>query len=212
MIRQIAPGTYGGPGDMRTKRLLVLFGLVLVAAACGGSDAVTAPPDDRPLEDQFVEAIRANDGTRIEALVDAGLDVNANLSFGSAINLIAATGNYELVAVVVAAGFDLDAQNSGAGRTVLHAAAESGDLELISALVEVGANLEGVDDTQQNTPVQYAFYFGQVEAAKLLISLGADINYVDITGRNTADMAIKGGFPESVAFAEELGLASTSDE
>ena len=213
------------------RSVAIFVALALVGAACGGDDATadtttatapttTAPPapslsdepalvDDRPLEEQFVEAIRANDGTRIEALVDAGLDVNVNLNPFSAITLIAATGNYELIAVVVAAGYDLEAQSSGAGRTVLQAAAESGDLELISALVEAGADLEGVDDTQQNTPVQYAFYFGRVEAVRLLISLGADLHYVDITGRNTADMANKGGKPEAIALAEELGLTPT---
>ena len=76
--------------------------------------------------------------------------------------------------------------------------------------MENGADLERGDDTQQNTAVQYAFYHGQVEAARLLISLGADLHYVDITGRNTADMAIKGGKPEAIALAEELGLTPTS--
>ena len=153
-----------------------------------------------------------NDGTRIETLVEAGLDVNVDLGLWSAITLIAVTGNHELIPVVVAAGFDLEAQSSGSGRTPLHAAAQAGDLELISALVEAGADLEGVDDTQQNTPVQYAFYFGRVEAVRLLISLGADLDYVDITGRNTADMAIRGGSRDAVALAEELGLTPTSDE
>ena len=205
---------------------LVAAGLTLAACGGGGDSGTTSTTrttintptslsdepalvDDRPLEEQFEEAIRANDGTRIEALVDAGLDVNADLGLWSAITLIAATGNHELIPVVVAAGFDLEAQRSGSGRTPLHAAAEAGDLELISALVEAGADLEGVDDTQQNTPVQYAFYFGRVEAVRLLISLGADLHYVDITGRNTADMANKGGKPEAIALAEELGLTPT---
>jgi hypothetical protein len=184
-----------------------------VAVGGGDDDTATSLVDDRPLEKQFEEAIRANDGTRIEALVDAGLDVNAQLNTPtpfSAIALIAATGNHDLVPVVVAAGFDLEAQRFG--RPPLIAAAEAGDLELISALVEAGADLEGVDDTQQNTAVQYAFYFGRVEAARLLISLGADLDYVDITGDNTADMAIQGGSSEAIALAEELGLTPTSDE
>lgn len=195
---------------MRRRLFVLVIALGLSVAACSSSSDTSAHlVDDRPLEEQFAEAIRANDGTRIEALVDAGLDVNNS---GSAISLIAVTGNYELIPVVVAAGFDLEAQRSGSGRTPLHAAAEAGDLELISALVEAGADLEGVDDTQQNTPVQYAFYFGRVEAVRLLISLGADLDYVDITGRNTADMAIKGGKPEAIALAAELGLTPTSDD
>jgi len=199
---------------MRPLSISLAFVISLTLGSCT-SNASDEPDlvDDRPLEEQFVEAIRANDGTRIEALVDEGLDVNVNLKpCGSAINLIAATGNYELIAVVVAAGFDLQAQRSGAGRTALHAAAASGDLELISVLVENGADLEQGDDTQQNTAVQYAFYRGQVEAARLLISLGADLHYVDITGRNTADLAIKGGYPEAIALAEELGLTPTPAE
>ena len=95
---------------------------------------------------------------------------------------------------------------------MLQAAAATGDLELISALVENGADLERGDDTQQNTAVQYAFYNGRVEAARLLISLGADLDFVDIDGRNTADMAIKGGSPDAIALAEELGLTPTSAE
>ncbi len=161
--------------------------------------------DDRSLEELLVEAIVANDGPRIEALLDAGLDVNASLKNGSAIDYIVTTGNYELIAVVAAAGFDLDA-HPPLGRTALQRAAEFGDLELISALVEHGADLEQGDGTQQNTAVQYAFHGGQVEAARLLISLGADLDFVDTNGRNTADMARRGGYPEAIAFADELGL------
>ena len=199
--------------------VLVGAAAVMVAMVIGvmalGSESDTGLVDDRPLEEQLVEAIRANDGTRIEALVGAGLDVNANLdplNPFSAIALIGATGNYELIPVVVAAGYDLEARRSGAGLTVLHTAAEAGDLELISALVEAGADLEGVDGTQQNTAVQYAFYFGRVEAARLLISLGADLDYVNIAGHNVADQAIRGGSREAVALAEELGLTPTLDE
>ena len=193
--------------------LALAVSLTLVSCTADGSNEPD-PVDDQSPDEQLVEAIRNNDAARIEALVDAGLDVNERLGpLGlSPMAVIAASGNYELIAVVVAAGFDLEAQSRGSGRAALHVAAESGDLELIAALVENGADLERGDDTWQTTAVQYAFYTGQTDAARLLISLGADLDYVDTAGRNTADMAVKGGYSEAIALAEELGLTSSSTE
>ena len=180
------------------------------------SPTETAPQvDNRSVEEQFGDAIRAGDVAAIDALVAAGLDVNGSLNPEglrvSAMDIAALTGAYELFPVLVAHGYDLEAPNAGNNRTLLMSAAALGDLERITNLVTYGADLETPDADDGNTAFQYALYFGNIDAAQLLLELGANPFYVDRSGRNSADMAYNGGYQESIDYVEALGLARTEE-
>lgn len=207
---------------MRNGGTAILASTVLVLGACATSPEATlesstpvdAPLlDNRPLEEQFVEAIGANDAPRIEALVDAGLDVNVNLNpiagfHTSALDVVGVWGTFELIDVIVENGYDLDATDptiASEGRAAMHAAAATGDVAFMSALLAAGASID-VHDGDGNTPFQWALYNGKVPAAEYLLGEGADINHVDNRDRNSADMAHKGGFQDSQDFVARLGL------
>ena len=84
----------------------------------------------------------------------------------------------EIVALLVAAGADLDATCNGPNsETALHWAASSDDVELIDALLDAGADLEARGAViAGGTPIADATAFGQWRAADRLLERGARTN------------------------------------
>jgi ankyrin repeat protein len=82
------------------------------------------------------------------------------------------------IAVLAAAGADVDARFSGAHtETPLHWAASSGDLEALDALLDAGADIEAPGAViGGGTPMADAVAFGQWEAARRLLARGARTN------------------------------------
>jgi ankyrin repeat protein len=77
-----------------------------------------------------------------EALLNNGADPNAVASNGSrltVINSAAASGNADLVKMLLREGANPDAQQEG-GYTALHAAAQHNNVEMVKALLDAGAD------------------------------------------------------------------------
>ena len=88
------------------------------------------------------------------------------------------TNGRAMVAVLVAAGADVDAAFGGAhAERPLHWAASSDDVEVIDALIEAGADLEAPGSVIDGwSPLADAVAFGQWRAAARLVELGARAN------------------------------------
>ena len=80
-------------------------------------------------------------GGAMRALLDAGVDVNARLSFNETLLGIAVLNNVEIARVLVESGADINAQTGGgAGNTALRIAASGGSPEMVIFLLEAGAD------------------------------------------------------------------------
>ena len=86
--------------------------------------------------------------------------------------------NPDTVALLLAAGADVDARFAGPHReTALHWAASSDDVEVLDALLDAGADIEAPGGVIGNgTPLADAVAFGQWQAAVRLVERGAGAN------------------------------------
>jgi hypothetical protein len=106
----------------------------------------------------------------------------------------------EIVAVLQAAGADLDAPYLGGhAETALHWAASSDDVELIDALLDAGADLEAPGAViGDGAPLADATAFGQWRAAERLLERGAQATFFEaavmgLTGQLEAELAAAPG-------------------
>lgn len=87
----------------------------------------------------------------------------------------------ETVALLAAAGADLDAQVQGAAHhaeTALHGAASSDDVAVLDALLDAGANIEAPGAVFTNGPaLSDAVIFAQWNAARRLLARGAQTTF-----------------------------------
>src|SRR3990172_7504907 len=129
------------------KKLLVLSLAVAAAAPLcameggggGGAGAVVAAPegaaDAKERNLALIAAARDGNLAQVQALLDAGANVNAVDEFGKTpLHGAAARGHVEVVrALRAAAGANVNARDDF-GRTPLHEAAERGHVEVVRAL------------------------------------------------------------------------------
>ncbi|WDZ82775.1 ankyrin repeat domain-containing protein [Micromonospora cathayae] len=156
-----------------------------------GSDDVPVLADEDPVAVAVVRAIRTGDLATLRRLLAADPDlVHARIGVpdgrpGSAVSRtllhVAADwpGHYPngaaTVAVLVAAGADVDARAVGAHtETPLHWAASSGDVEVLDALLDAGADIDAAGAVVGGgTPLDDATAFAQWRTAHRLVERGA---------------------------------------
>lgn len=82
-----------------------------------------------------------------------------------------------MVAVLIAAGADPDAQVEGSwhAETALHGAASSDDVEVARALIDGGADIEAPGGSIAGTPLANAVGYGCWRVARLLVERGARV-------------------------------------
>lgn len=110
----------------------------------------------------------------LQALVEAGADVNA--ADGAFTPLIYATsmGQSSLVDFLLANGALVNQQIE---RTALMFAAEGGHLEIAQKLIEAGANVNAAH--KNYTALQETIFRNNLPMVQLLIAHGADVNFAD---------------------------------
>jgi hypothetical protein len=115
----------------------------------------------------------------------------------------------EVVALLQAAGADLDAPTGGgtSAETALHWAASSDDLHLLDALLDAGANIEAHGAViGGGTAIADATAFGQWRAAERLLERGAHTNLFEsaVLGLNDRVRAELGATPPSEQITHAL--------
>ncbi|WP_431954801.1 ankyrin repeat domain-containing protein [Actinacidiphila sp. bgisy167] len=128
-------------------------------------------------EERLAAAVAAGDRELAAELLRFGGDVNHRDASGLTL-LMTAAGHADLpmVRLLLDAGADVYAADSGAGATALHKACQGGSLPVVQALVEAGAFIDAVAPTTGHTPVMDAVWFKYPEIAKYLVDRGAGLN------------------------------------
>jgi ankyrin repeat protein len=147
--------------------------------------------DDVPLETQLRDAIRAGDPAAVQALIDAGADVQADFGGGlTPLHAAVMNQNAASVQALIDAGADLEALDS-TGETPLHKAAQAPSAEVAQALIDAGANLVAVaqEDLFGQTPLHYAAEGGHNDVLIALLDAGVDVDIRNAVFQATPFMA-----------------------
>ena len=174
--------------------------LVLLAAACGGSDE-----PDPELNARLLEAARANRVDEARELIERGADVNAKDETEQSAYLLATSEVGEdpaLLELMLANGADVNAKDSYNG-TGLIRAAHRGYPEIVRRLLDAGIELDHVNRLGW-TALLEAIILGDggddhIETVRLLVGAGADVNLADNEGVTPLEHAERSGYDEIAA-------------
>ncbi|CAH0549306.1 unnamed protein product [Brassicogethes aeneus] len=151
-------------------------------------------------------AVNKNHTETAEFLINQGANVNLRGSKDKimALHVAAATGNVEIVNVLVSNGADIDAQDIN-GKSPLIYAVRKNHTETAKFLINKGAdvNLRGSKDNA--TALHDAAATGNVEIAKVLLSKDADIDAQDINGCSPLIFAVSKNHTETAKFLINQG-------
>ena len=128
----------------------------------------------------------------LQAMIDAGADVNAKTDGGNTpLHSAAVFGKAEMIPILVKAGADVNAKDEYdntplhlavfkgiaevIGNTPLHLAVFKGNVEVISVLVKAGADVNAKGFVGW-TPLHTAARTGQTEVISILVQARADVN------------------------------------
>jgi ankyrin repeat protein len=138
-------------------------------------------PSDDPqevLDEALSWAARNGRVDTLDALVERGASVAADVYRGTALSWAAACDQVAAVQRLVALGADVNQRATfggpahGEGVTALHLAAQTGRLDTIRALLDLGADPTIKDDLYAGTPAGWAEHGGHADARDILSSLG----------------------------------------
>jgi uncharacterized protein len=180
-------------------RIRALRSASLVALSIGGGAAALAGPAE-----DLLHAASRGDVAAVQALLEAGTDVNARTSEtcrgndvrpecgrATALIMAALTGHLEVVQALLDKGADVNAKMYG-GATALGNAFIAGSgyalavapdscrppncpvLSIVQVLLDKGADVNA--DNGGVTALNMAFIFGHFEAVQVLLDRGAEVN------------------------------------
>jgi ankyrin repeat protein len=134
-------------------------------------------PSDDPqqvLDEALAWAARSDRADAVEALVERGAAVDADVYRGTALAWAAACGRVAAIERLVALGADPNQRGTfggpqhGEGVTALHLAAQDGQLDAVRTLLALGADPTIRDSLYDATPAGWAEHGGHPEARDLL--------------------------------------------
>ena len=134
---------------------------------------------DNSIKDEYIEAVKHNNISKVVSLISEGLDVNIRdeKNGWTALHYAVYYGNYKLVQYLLENGALTEAKTKE-GETPLHIAVKKGNIELVKLLLEYGAETNVIDNYGKK-PVDYAIELGNNKLEKLLSdSLSDDEKYV----------------------------------
>ncbi len=170
-----------GQGDLDRVRALLEQGVDVNAAQGDGMSALH-------------HAARAFDVAVAELLIGAGANLEAKTRLGDhrPLHVASASGRSGVVALLVAAGADVNALTT-TGAAPLHFAAASGSADAVAALIGGGAEVDAREPVWGQTPMMFAAAAGRTEAIEALLEKGANpaltAKVIDVVERDKADRA-----------------------
>jgi hypothetical protein len=121
----------------------------------------------------FLQALWQEDLAKVENMLNAGIDPNAQTAMGNRPLLIAAKKrNPRLLEILIAHGAKVDAADR-TGLTALMAASSLGLAQNISVLISAGANVNARDE-KGSTALIWAAISGYPQVVEILLADGAD--------------------------------------
>jgi ankyrin repeat protein len=163
---------------------------------------VTTPADPSVVT-AFTTAVARGYTAIVEALVAAGVDVNAQNQYEqSALCLAFQQGHRETGDWLLDHGADIN--KLGGDRTPLMIAAEGGDRELVEHLLDRGAGVNVVTSFGGNA-LMAALYNGHLDVAQLLVEGGSNVNVQTTDGTTPLKLATNAGYDELVALLKAKG-------
>lgn len=136
---------------------------------------------------------REGDVLSVEALLDAGLDIDRPDDEGRRpLHEAAFSGRLEMVQFLLAAGAVLDAPIHPFGYTALYYAVQQGHADVARFLIAQGAKLDVTDRLTGQTLLHITAMRGDMNVAGILIAAGADVFAEDRKGQTARDFAARG--------------------
>jgi uncharacterized protein len=152
----------------------------------------------------LMQAVKANDAAQVRQLIAAGVDVNAPDAGGDVPLIMAAyLGHTEITRLLLEAGADVTAVDSGMKATALHAAAYAGRTEPARLLIQHGIAIDAQGPYNGYTALHDAIWQNNVETARVLIEAGADLALRNHEGQTPLEMAKARGRKQIVALIEQ---------
>eukprot|EP01094_Clydonella_sp_ATCC50884_P029845 TRINITY_DN9508_c1_g1_i2.p1 TRINITY_DN9508_c1_g1~~TRINITY_DN9508_c1_g1_i2.p1 ORF type:complete len:383 (+),score=101.84 TRINITY_DN9508_c1_g1_i2:102-1151(+) len=114
---------------------------------------------------------------KIKAIVRSGTpaDWMEERQHRTALQIAAARGHLKTVALLIAAGADVNARSSDQ-RTAVHYACKFGCVDVLKLLLKKGAQLD-VKDKWDKTGLEYAVTLSHVQVVLLFLEIGLNVNY-----------------------------------
>jgi hypothetical protein len=126
-----------------------------------------------PAFGEFLQALWQEDLARVENILKAGIDPNAQTTMGNRPLLIAAKkNNPRLLEILIAKGADVDAADRN-GLTPLMAASSMGLDQNVQVLISAGAKVNARDE-KGSTALIWAAISGHPQVVEILLAHGAD--------------------------------------
>ena len=128
-----------------------------------------------PTGSDLLNAARNGEEDNLEALIDAGADVNIPDSDGNTPLFLAAMScNEQCVQLLLKSGADVNLTNKRGANALIYAA-KNKMLQSVEWLIEAGADVN-IKTKCNPTPLLYAAERGHKEILKVLLEAGADVN------------------------------------
>lgn len=202
------PGKPDGIRGKKTINAIKLFQEEIGLPATGRLDPRTKDKLTNyrePSQFSLNEAVRLNDIVLVEALIDAGADVNETDEFGEApLHIAAVEGYRDIASLLIEKGAEVNIGDAR-GLTPLHAAAWRGYQDSVVLLIASGADINARDNKDAVTPLHTAAMAGRRETVSLLLERGADVNARNTMALTPLHAAAMAGDRETVALLIDNG-------
>ncbi|MCL2484724.1 MAG: ankyrin repeat domain-containing protein [Endomicrobia bacterium] len=194
--------------------------LALIKAGANVNTAYDKPYDDEDKTTPLMYAVSeysVNEPRVIQALIDAGANVNAKDALGYTPLLIAARHSWlkpENLEILIKSGANIEEKDKD-GYTSLVRAIRNTRAENVLVLIKAGANVNDAydkpyDDDDKTTPLMYAvrgYSVNEPRVIRALIDAGADVNAKDAIGYTPLLIAARHSWtkPENVEILIKSG-------
>ncbi|MFH1956992.1 MAG: ankyrin repeat domain-containing protein [bacterium] len=162
--------------------------------------------------EELLTAIRDGDIEQVNALIQAGTDINANDETGWITPLMQAafTDSFYITKLLIENGVDVNARNNSGFTALIFAVAEK-SLVVARLLIEAGANVNVKGDNGL-TPLMVGALNQSYALVNLLLEKGADINLKNSEGKTVIKLAGEKGYDKIVALLESYRELKTVKE